>query len=270
MYTPLWPSKSKTWETFTCWKPPCFFLWYPSIWNRKSGSFKLSSINKLIHPGRGCVTRRSRRGRDHLVLHRIAAVFGSAGFCMASAPERVKHRNPILLGAIYRYAIIPSNTWYILYTYISNACSVAMDAVMGGRAAPSSAPSGMLDFIWVNLRALTNVCEETMWIQPWRLSHAGMGTVPRAYLFGCSMPSANVPSNLTSWEEEEMPIAGNWVKKLKSWLSMTSSQRWLFLTVGGASISCDFWRDKESSDLGMPVHSCLDILWSLWSYVRVI
>ena len=84
------------------------------------------------------------------MLHRIAAV-GQRGFAWLlpiHPPERVKHRNPILLGATYRYAIIPSNTRYIyiLHTYPMHV-QFAMDAVMGARAAPSSAPSGMLDFI---------------------------------------------------------------------------------------------------------------------------
>lgn len=33
----------------------------------------------------------------------------------------------------------------------------------------------------------------------------------------------------------------------------------VFWVWGVASISCDFWRDKESSDLHMPAYSCLDI-----------
>ena len=48
-----------------------------------------------------------------------------------------------------QYMMIDVYTYTLHYTYPIHihSYSVALDVVMGGRAPPSSAPSGMLDFI---------------------------------------------------------------------------------------------------------------------------
>lgn len=191
--------RGKSWHLL---KTIVFFFGIPP-----SGTGKVAHSNSLsikrVYPGRGCVTRRSRRGLDHHSAIRI-----SLEPCVAGCVPHIWIHNHTI-----QYMMIDVYT-YTLHTYPIHihSYSVALDVVMGGRAPPSSAPSGMLDFIW----AQPLCSHQRLWGDN----------------VNSTMPFANVPSNLTSWRRGRNANCKNWVKKLKSWLSMTSSQRWLFFECG--------------------------------------
>lgn len=218
----------KRWKSWHLLKTTVFF-WYPSIWNRKSSSLKFfEHQNKFIQVE---AASRGVHVEDWIIT--------------VQSESPWSHVWPVVY-LTYGYTIIPYNTWWLMYIHTHYI---------------------HIQFIFIHIQLHWMLWWEDELLHPlppvgcWILFEWTFVLSPTFVRGQCEFNDAICQCSVEPYQLKKRKKCQ--LQKLSQAEKLVVNDIFTTVTVfwvwGVASISCDFWRDKESSDLHMPAYSCLDI-----------